>query len=266
MRTEPIHSSAKTLLSLTHAHTTRTHHTRFTHLHLTHAHLYTNNSILYSPGYGGCIGDMDGDYSQCDFPNADAGHTMVTARESFGEAVIDYLGKQGQSKYRLADRMQCTENPLLAQDQIDSGYEGEKGMTKTFFGLEVFLVTVFVLDLTLRLVVATAPRDLTWCDWFSDLANWIDIIAVVTALIEIIGNVISFDGDSRYQVWGWMWVRSVDPATFRILRAVVSIRFMLQQRHFKDTKIITDTVRQVLSRLAVPLLLCGDGPRHPGWC
>ena len=198
---------------------------------------------------------MDGDYSLCDFPNTEAGHTMDTAELSFGEEFIDYLGKQGQSKYRLADRLQCAKNPILAQQQIDAGYKGEKGMTETFFGLELFLVTVFVLDLTLRLVVATAPRDLNWCDWFSDLANWIDIIAVLSALIEIVGNVVNFDGDPRYQVWGWMWVRSVDPATFRILRGVVSIRFMLQQRHFKDTKIITDTVRQVLSRLAVPLLM-----------
>ena len=81
------------------------------------------------------------------------------------------------------------------------------------------------------MVVATAPDELNWTDWFSDVGNWIDIAAVTTALIEIIGNSVDF-GMAEYQVWGWMWNHSTDPGTFRFLRIVVAVRFMLQQRHF----------------------------------
>jgi hypothetical protein len=202
-------------------------------------------------GYGGCLGEMDGEYSQCDFPNAKAGMTMDNAEEIFGERFINYLGKRGESKYRMADRLQCTNTEEFVKNE--NGFF--KAAPETFFVFEVLFVIIFAFELTLRLIAATAPKDLDWGDWFSTFANWVDLLSVATALLEIIANAAMF-GAAKYQVWGWMGMTNgPDPATFRVLRVVVAVRFMLQQRFFKDTRIVTDTIREVAARLTVPLVL-----------
>ena len=172
-------------------------------------------------GYGGCVGGMGGQYKMCDFPNEPLGMTM--GENIFGRSFLKHLGKRDGSKKMVAGRIQCTEG----KNKISYGL--------TFWTAELVLTIIFVLELATRLVVATAPDELNWTDWFSDVGNWIDIAAVTTALIEIIGNSVDF-GMAEYQVWGWMWNHSTDPGTFRFLRIVVAVRFMLQQRHFRVRK------------------------------
>ena len=203
-------------------------------------------------GYGGCLGDMDGDFSQCDFPNKAAGMTMDRADIIFGDQFVNYLGKRGESKYRIGSRLQCINTVANTKSErslfVSSAPE-------TFFIFEVLFVIFFAAELTLRLVAATAPKDLSWSSWFSEFANWIDLLSVAIALVEIIGNATVFQAP-KYQVWGWMGMSDkVDPATFRVLRVIVAVRFMLQQRFFKDTRIVTDTIREVAARLTVPLVL-----------
>jgi len=228
-------------------------------------------------GYKGCLGDMNGQYENCDFPNEALG--MVMDPELFGASFIEELGRGDTSQLYMAQRKQCTEVTTSTQNY-----------SQGFWVAELVFTIIFVLELISRLVVATAPDDLNWSDWFSDIGNYIDILAVATALIEIIGN--SVDSQSSdYKVWGWMTNHSIDPGTFRSLRIVVAIRFMLQQRHFKvsllfffflillflaedliytrylfsliylesfqDTQLITSTISQVASRLLVPLMLFG---------
>lgn len=202
-------------------------------------------------GYGGCLGTMDEDFSQCDFPNAKAGMTIGNAKGIFGETFINYLGKRGESKYRMGDRLQCTNTEEFVKNK-DGFFQAAP---ETFFFFEVLFVLFFAIELTLRLIAATAPKDLDWRDWFSEFANWVDLLSVATALLEIIANAAMF-GAAKYQVWGWMGMASTpDPATFRVLRIIVAVRFMLQQRFFKDTRIVTDTIREVAARLTVPLVL-----------
>jgi len=171
-------------------------------------------------GYKGCIGEMDGEYSQCDFPNEKLGITMKQ-KNLFGEDFLKYLGKSDTSYKVIKDRMQC---------QNENGYGHD--WYNTFWSFELVFTIIFFLELVVRLAVATIPDDLAWADWFSDFGNWIDILAVSTALLEFIGNTFDF-GSNKYTVWGWMWFHTNDPMTFRFLRIVVAIRFMLQQRHFK---------------------------------
>jgi hypothetical protein len=170
-------------------------------------------------GYKGCVGVMTGKYSECDFPNEKVGMTMD--KDVFGNKFLDYLGKSDTSKYKIKDRMQCQEN---VGSDIDYG--------TTFWSLELIFTIIFTVELFFRLVVATIPEDLIWFDWLSDFGNIIDILAVCTALVEFIGNTVDF-GSESYTVWGWMWSHTGDPMTFRFLRLVVAVRFMLQQRHFK---------------------------------
>ena len=197
-------------------------------------------------GYGGCTGQMNGQYKECDFPNEKLG--MVLDPSLFGVSFLEYLGKSDTSKLYITERMQCT-----AWNEGGST-SGGKDYSHEFWVIELIITLIFVIELISRLAVATAPDDLDWSDWFSDFGNWIDILAVCTALIELIGNSVDFQ-DSQYQVWGWMWNHNTDPGTFRFLRLVVAVRFMLQQRHFKDTQLITATIYQVANRLLVPIML-----------
>jgi hypothetical protein len=83
-----------------------------------------------------------------------------------------------------------------------------------------------------------------------DKANLVDVVAITTTFFEVVYIPYSW-GEFRYEVWGN--TDFFDPATFRALRILVSIRFITMQRHFSGVQVIVKTVQLVKGKMAIPL-------------
>ena len=71
-------------------------------------------------------------------------------------------------------------------------------------------------------------------EWFALVNNQIDVLSTVCAVGEVIWVPLSFTFNDgfKYEVWGLS--TSFDPAVFRVVRVLVSIRFISMERFFDD--------------------------------
>ncbi len=141
----------------------------------------------------------------------------------------------------MCERVQCTETHIEGTTQF-MNYT-DKGETWMIF--ETIFATFFIFELFLRL--ATIQN---CSEWIKSKANMIDVIAILTTFFEVL-YVPTSSGKFSYEVWGNGG--SFDPATFRIFRVLVSIRFISMQRHFSGLQVIIKTVKLVKNKMAIPL-------------
>jgi hypothetical protein len=90
-------------------------------------------------------------------------------------------------------------------------------------------------------------------EWFSLVNNQIDVLSTVCAVGEVIWVPLSFTFNDgfKYEVWGLS--TSFDPAVFRVVRVLVSIRFISMERFFDDTVAIRHTFATTAIKLVAPL-------------
>jgi voltage-gated potassium channel Kch len=139
---------------------------------------------------------------------------------------------QIETVYPICNRVQCA----------NLGYSDYSSM---FMYLETFFTTFFVCELLLRVLTIRNCKE-----WMKDKANLVDVVAITTTFFEVVYIPYSW-GEFRYEVWGN--TDFFDPATFRALRILVSIRFITMQRHFSGVQVIVKTVQLVKGKMAIPL-------------
>lgn len=142
----------------------------------------------------------------------------------------------------ICERIQCTEtyNPINKDSFANYTDKGE------FFMLcESFFALFFIMELILRLFTVRNYRH-----WLSLKANIVDVVAIMTTVFEVL-YVPYAAGKFTYEVWGNGAL--FDPATFRVFRVLVSIRFITMQRHFSGLQVIIKTVELVKGKMAIPL-------------
>jgi hypothetical protein len=89
-------------------------------------------------------------------------------------------------------------------------------------------------------------------EWICQISNQLDTVAVGSAAFEVIWTPISFgEAGFRYEVWGFGL--AFDPAVFRVIRVLVSARFISMERFFDDTTAIRQTISAVTIKLMAPL-------------
>ena len=139
---------------------------------------------------------------------------------------------QIETVYPICERVQCA----------DLGYTD---YSRTFMYLETFFATFFIMELVLRVLTIRNCKE-----WLRDKSNLVDVVAITTTFFEVVYIPYSW-GEFRYEVWGNTDL--FDPATFRALRILVSIRFITMQRHFSGVQVIVKTVQLVKGKMAIPL-------------
>ena len=90
-------------------------------------------------------------------------------------------------------------------------------------------------------------------EWFAQANNQIDVLSTVCAVGEVIWVPLSFTYNNgfNYEVWGLS--SSFDPAVFRVVRVLVSMRFISMERFFDDTVAIRHTVAHTAFKLIAPI-------------
>jgi hypothetical protein len=141
----------------------------------------------------------------------------------------------------MCERVQCTETHIEGTTHF-MNYT-DKGETWMIF--ETIFATFFIFELFLRLATIQNCRE-----WIKSKANMIDVVAIMTTVFEVVYVPYSA-GKFSYEVWGNGSL--FDPATFRIFRVLVSIRFITMQRHFSGLQVIIKTVQLVKEKIAIPL-------------
>ena len=193
--------------------------------------------------YKGCfVKDTAKIEEQCSFGAPEFTRLGVTCEEPVGaNATLNYpvewrepfstTWAEDNNLSPVCSRIQCTKNS--APD-----------LTTEFMAVEIVFVTIFLVDIVLRFFVRRSMRK--FC---CSLSNAIDMAAAFTALVEIIWIPITF-GDFAYEVWGNGPL--FDPATFRFLRVLVSIRFISMQRHTAGLQVIHMTLKKVWRKMIIP--------------
>eukprot|EP00943_MAST-04B_sp_MAST-4B-sp1_P003572 g3572.t1 len=139
---------------------------------------------------------------------------------------------QVETVYPICNRVQCA----------DLGYADHSSL---FMYLEAFFTTFFVFELAMRILTVQNCKE-----WLADKSNIVDVVAITTTFFEVVYIPYSW-GEFKYEVWGN--TDFFDPATFRALRILVSIRFITMQRHFSGVQVIVKTVQLVKGKMAIPL-------------
>merc|ERR1712100_406313 len=85
--------------------------------------------------------------------------------------------------------------------------------------------------------------------FFLNFANIIDISAAAVALGGIVWIPLGW-GKPAYEVWGMS--NLMDPATFRVTRVLVAIRFISLQRQTGGLKVIGETLYRTWRKLVIP--------------
>ena len=87
-------------------------------------------------------------------------------------------------------------------------------------------------------------------EWICQVSNQLDTLAVGSAAFEVIWIPYTF-GSFRYEVWGFGV--TFDPAVFRVIRVLVSARFISMERFFDGTTAIRKTIAAVTIKLLAPV-------------
>jgi hypothetical protein len=133
----------------------------------------------------------------------------------------------------MCARTQCTDNNV----------KGTNYPALFFYG-EVFFIVVFTVEIIVRVMVMRSCRT-----FWLDVSNLIDISAALVALAEIVWIPMQW-GKGAYEVWGMGG--SMDPATFRVTRILVAVRFISLQRQTGGLKVISETLYRTGNKLVIP--------------
>ena len=133
----------------------------------------------------------------------------------------------------ICERTQCVDNEVT-NDQYPFWF---------FIG-ECFFIVCFTGEVLVRMFVMRSCRR-----FFLDFANIIDISAAAVALGEIVWIPLGW-GKPAYEVWGMS--NLMDPATFRVTRVLVAIRFISLQRQTGGLKVIGETLYRTWRKLIIP--------------
>ena len=133
----------------------------------------------------------------------------------------------------MCDRTQCTENNVKGTNYPE-----------LFFYGEVFFIVLFSVETIVRITVMRSCRT-----FWLDVSNLIDISAALVALAEIVWIPMQW-GKPAYEVWGMGG--SMDPATFRVTRILVAVRFISLQRQNGGLKVISETIYRTGNKLVIP--------------
>lgn len=133
----------------------------------------------------------------------------------------------------ICDRTQCTDNNV----------RGTNYPVLFFYG-EMFFIVIFTVEIIARIFVMRSCRT-----FWLNVSNIIDVSAALVALAEIVWIPMQW-GKTAYEVWGMGG--SMDPATFRVTRILVAVRFISLQGQTGGLTVISETLNRTWRKLVIP--------------
>lgn len=212
--------------------------------------------------YAGCR-NLGGEFHKCGFPDLDLGYTCNQEPQGVTACNDPRITTYTVNGLKVSESASITVHNNVPVPPFDDAWAAEQGLvpmcervqcvsnyqpdySDVYLIGESMFILFFCIELLVRLSVMRSCRYF----WYN-LANLIDVAACVTSLVEIIYVPYSW-GEPRYEVWGngaWR-----DPATFRMLRIIVAIRFISLQRQSGGLKVIGMTIYQVWRKMLIPTM------------